>query len=239
MWRCRWLLIALCTPATAAADPPPPTGLVELPVRGFGAAVVVEATPERRDAPVLIAVHGNFDHPEWQCRVWARVVAGRAFVLCPRGIPRRDAPRFTYRNSVALAREIEAGLLALEARYAGRVTTSPVIYAGFSLGAILGADYLRRGRPVSLAILLEDAEDRWSPTLLRAFVARGGRGVLFGCGTPGCVRIARRITARLRSSGVAAGVVDGRPAGHTYWGPMLTALRGAFPHLADADPRLR
>jgi hypothetical protein len=208
-------------------------------VRGFGSAVVVEAAPGDAPRPVLIAAHGNFDLPEWQCRVWARVVAGRAFVLCPRGIRRRDAPRFTYANSVALTREVEAGLVALEARYAGRVTTAPVIYAGFSLGAILGADYLRRGRPVTVAVLLEDAEDRWSPTLLRTFVARGGRGVLFGCGTSGCVRAARRITARLRASGVAAGIADGRPAGHTYRGPMLTALRGAFPLLADADPRLR
>jgi hypothetical protein len=86
MWRCRWLLIALCTTARAAADPPSPPGLVELPVRGFGAAVVVEANPERRAAPVLIAVHGNFDHPEWQCRVWARVVAGARV----RVVPARD-----------------------------------------------------------------------------------------------------------------------------------------------------
>ncbi|MFO0629741.1 MAG: hypothetical protein U0325_29465 [Polyangiales bacterium] len=239
MWRCRWLLSVLAVTSTAAADPPAPPGLVALPVPGFGAAVVVEAAPRATPRPVLIAAHGNFDHPEWQCRVWARVVAGRAFVLCPRGIPRRDAPRFTYGNSVALTREIEAGLRALDARYAGRVTTSPVIYAGFSLGAILGVDYLRRGRPVSVAVLLEDSVDRWTPSLSRTFVARGGRGVLFGCGTPGCVRVARAVTARLRAAGIAAGIADGRPAGHTYWGPMLPALRGAFARLADADPRLR
>lgn len=243
--------VVLCAGAIASADPPVqppavargPSRIIEVPVPGFGGAAVVEASRDGPPRPVVIAVHGNFDRPEWQCRVWDRIVEGRAFVLCPRGIARRDAPRgdvrFTFAGSGALLREVEAGLRALEARYPGRVAASPVIYAGYSLGAILGVDYLRRGRPVSVAVLTEDAVDRWAPSLVRAFLARGGRGVLFGCGGPGCARVGRRVSARLRASGIAADVAYGGPAGHVYWGPVLTALRGAYPRLVEADPRLR
>lgn len=253
MTRARLLCsVVLSASAVAAADPPVPaptadarrpSPIVELLVPGFGPAVVVEAAREGGPRPVVIAVHGNFDRPEWQCRVWDRVVEGRAFVLCPRGIARRDAPRgdprLTFADSRALMREVEAGLLALDTRYPGRVMEGPVIYAGYSLGAILGVDYIRRGRPVSVAVLIEDAVDRWSPALTRTFVARGGRGVLFACGGPGCVRVARRVSARLRGAGIAAGVAYGGRAGHVYWGPVLTALRREFPRLDAADPRLR
>lgn len=236
--------VVLCTSAIASADPPArPSPILALPVPGFGPAAIVEPARDGGPRPVVIAVHGNFDRPEWQCQVWDRIVEGRAFVLCPRGSARRDAPRgdprFTFGGSAALLREVEAGLLALEARYPGRVAPSPVVYAGYSLGAILGVDYLQRGRPVSVAVLTEDAVDRWSPSLVRTFSARGGRGVLFGCGGLGCARVAHRVSARLRAAGIVADVAYGGPAGHVYWGPVLTALRAAYPRLAEADPRMR
>lgn len=227
-------------PASVSEDAP--SALLDLPVPGHRAATVVAPASPRGRRPVVVAAHGNYDRPEWQCRVWQRVVAGRAFVLCLRGVPRADAPprdpRFTYDDGRALAREIDAGLAALEARFPDAVDTGPVIFAGFSLGATLGMAYLRVGRPVTLAVMVEGAASSWTDRAIRDFAARGGKGVLFACGQSACVREGRRAAERLRRAGLAAGVAYGRNAGHLYWGPVLGAVQRAFPALAAADTRL-
>src|SRR5947209_312381 len=126
----------LAAPADASADD------AALPVVGFADAIV--AAPRTNEPrPVVVAAHGNYDRPEWQCEVWRGIVGDRAFVLCPRGRPRADSPspddvRFTYDGAASLAREVDAGLDALRARYGARVQDGPILYAGFSLGAILG-----------------------------------------------------------------------------------------------------
>lgn len=244
---------ANATPLLIAADARPsttrsrcedrPSTLIDLPVPGHGAAVVSAPSEATGRLPVVVAAHGNFDRPEWQCRVWQRLVEGRAFVLCPRGVARDDAPRrdprFTYSNGRALLREIDAGVAALRARFGDTVDTGPVIFSGFSLGAILGVAYVRVGRPVSIAVMIEGAAEQWTERMIHDFAAGGGRGVLFACGQSDCAREGRRGATRLRRAGIAAGVAYGRNAGHLYWGPVLSAMQRAFPAMGDADPRLR
>lgn len=99
---------------------PPPTPpdagqLVALDVQGHRDAVV--AVPRRADPgrPLLVATHGNYDGPAWQCREWQRIAGDEIFVLCPRGEPRPDSPsaddtRFTYASNAALERELDAAL---------------------------------------------------------------------------------------------------------------------------------
>src|SRR5689334_2604590 len=89
-------------PETPAFAPPPPPPepvtveaaqpFIELPVEGHGAAVVSLPLGARDKRPVVIATHGNYDRPEWQCEVWREIVGDAAFVLCPRGSMRPDSP---------------------------------------------------------------------------------------------------------------------------------------------------
>ena len=63
-----WLMI----PAGASAQ------VEALAVPGHSdAALVVPASVEPR--PVIVALHGNYDRPEWACESWAQIVDGRAF----------------------------------------------------------------------------------------------------------------------------------------------------------------
>jgi hypothetical protein len=150
----------------------------------------------------VVAAHGNYDRPGWQCSVWRGIVADRAFILCPRGIPRTDSPapddvRFTFAGLEALAREIDAGIAALRARFGAHVDGGPMLYAGFSLGA-LPARRPRRGR------------------------TRGVDHRLFACGQPGCVADAKPAAARLVKAGVEARTVLGSGVGHGYADPSPT-----------------
>ena len=56
-------------------------------VPGFGDAVVAAPSGATHPMPVVVAVLGIGDTPESQCQNWRDLVQGRAFVLCPRGLP--------------------------------------------------------------------------------------------------------------------------------------------------------
>ena len=65
-----------------------PSWLVPLPVSGFGAASVAVPVGAVEPRPIVIALHGGADRPEWQCGVWRSIAGPEPFVLCPRGVAR-------------------------------------------------------------------------------------------------------------------------------------------------------
>jgi len=195
---------------------------------------------------VVLATHGNYDRPEWQCEVWRGIIGDRAFILCPRGIARPDSPsaddtRFTYVNNQELEKEIEAGLTALRARFGAFMDSGPMLYTGFSLGAIMGvAIASRRTGPERYPrmILVEGGFDRWTAPNVKAWVAGGsGRRILFACGQPGCVQSAKRTAATLEKAGVATRVVHGKGVGHSYDGPVAAEVKGALGWVLEGDTR--
>lgn len=216
---------------------------MELPVEGFPSAVVsvpIGATARR---PVLIASHGNYDRPEWQCEVWRDIVADGAFVLCPRGVARSDSPsasdvRFTYESNARLEREIDAGLAALRARFPEHVDPGAVLYTGFSLGAIMGsAIAARRAALFPRLVLVEGGHDKWTPQTAKAFADGGGQRVLFVCAQAGCSAAASAAAARLEKAGVPARVARSKEAGHRYDGPVAEETRRALGWLIEDDAR--
>ena len=241
--------------ALALADSPslPPlpsgTGFARLSVPGFQSAVVAwpAGTPARADAkwPVLIAAHGSFDQPEWNCEVFQAVAAGRGIVLCPRGKLRWDTPtearlrRFYFPSGGGwLEREIDAGLAALRQAEPGRVAEGPLLYIGFSQGAIFGAPLvIRHPSRFPRVILVEGGHDAWTVDGARRFAAGGGQRVLFACGRPSCEQSAQRAARSLTAAGVAVRVVSAPDQGHTYDGGVQAVIAAAFPWVVDGDPR--
>ncbi|WP_437725275.1 hypothetical protein [Sorangium sp. So ce861] len=225
--------------APLRADAP----FVELPVDGFASAVVsvpIGATARR---PVLIASHGNYDRPEWQCQVWRDIAGGDAFILCPRGVARSDSPsasdvRFTYESNARLEQEIDAGLAALRARFPEHVDPGAVLYTGFSLGAIMGsAIAARRAGLFPRLVLVEGGHDKWTPKAARAFADGGGQRVLFVCAQAGCGAAAKAAAARLEKAGVLTRVVRSEEAGHRYDGPVAEETRRALGWAVEGDAR--
>ncbi|MGK3974641.1 hypothetical protein WMF38_23375 [Sorangium sp. So ce118] len=216
---------------------------VELAVEGFPSAVVsvpIGATARR---PVLIASHGNYDRPEWQCQVWRGIAGDGAFVLCPRGVARSDSPsasdvRFTYESNARLEQEIDAGLAALRARFPEHVDPGAALYTGFSLGAIMGsAIAARRAALFPRLVLVEGGHDKWTPATAKAFAEGGGQRVLFVCAQAGCGAAASAAAARLEKAGVLTRVVRGKEAGHRYDGPVAEETQRALGWILEGDPR--
>lgn len=224
--------------SVAATEPPAIEGerIVTIDVPGFEPAVVVVPVGAREKRRVVLATHGNYDRPEWQCEVWAGITKGRYFVLCPRGIARPDSPsaddvRFTYKTNQDLEREVDAALGALaSSKYARWVEGAPYVWTGFSLGAIMGVAIAKR-RPSDFPelVLIEGGVDGFGEDVARAFAKGGGKRVMFACAQAGCGKTARKRAERLEALGIEAQVVDAGPIGHTYDGPVAEAVGRAFP----------
>lgn len=233
-------------PVTAAPDlsetrtpPLDEPALIELEVRGFGPAVVSTPRGATTRRPVLVAAHGASDRPEDLCRAMRELTGDRGFVLCPRGAKVAGAPTvFDFESAPALRREVLASLDALEKRFADHVDLSRAVYAGFSLGSLLGVHLLaERGELFSRALLIEGGWDRWTPEHARAYREKGGERVLFACGETTCPREARATAARLTAGGLLAEVVVGEGEGHRYGGHVTEAIEARFAWLTAGDER--
>jgi hypothetical protein len=231
---------------SAAADEPAPAAEpspAPLPVPGFRDAVLVAPTGAAAPRPVLVAVHGMYDRVEPFCAAWSRIAAGWPYVLCPRGQPRLDAglqaDRWTFGWRVRdLDREIDAGLKALRERYGEQVADGPVVFAGFSLGAILGADVvLWNPSRYSRAVLVEGGTTNWSLTTAKRFARRGGKKLLFACGQEMCLKETRAGLYWLDVAGVDARTAYAGTIGHTYEGIVAEELTRTWGWLTEGDAR--
>jgi hypothetical protein len=230
---------AVALPDAAPALAPLEGTLVPLAVTGFRDATVSVPTGATEPRPVVVALHGNFDRPEWQCEVMREITDAYAFVLCPRGIRRTDVPkswdRWEYGALGTVKQELAAGLAAVEARFAGYVAEGPIVFTGFSLGAILGRPIVRDD-PARFprVVFTEGGADGWD---FQRFKAGGGLRVIFACAQAGCPRNRRAVARQAERSGVEVRVADGGNVGHPYDGPVARAIKAEWAWLVEGDAR--
>lgn len=242
------------SPAPSALAPPEAAPSLALPPLDGSAELRPLVVPSYRDAvvsipsgatdarPVVVALHGNFDRPEWQCDVWRGVTKAYPFIVCPRGVPRTDAPasqdRWTYGRPADVRREIDAALAALRVRFGDYVANGPIIYIGFSLGAILGVGIVSDDADrFPRAVLIEGGQSNWSAARAKAFASSGGKRVLFACGQRSCKSDALGTAKLLDKAGIETKSVYGGEVGHTYDGPVAEQITRALPWLVADDPR--
>jgi dienelactone hydrolase len=212
-------------------------------VPGYSDASISLPLDSTTKRPVVVATHGNYDRPEWQCEVWREIIGNRAFILCPRGIQRPDSPsssdiRFTYENNEVLEKEIAAGLYALRQQYGDYVDDGPILYTGFSLGAIQGVTIAGRNpKQARRLVLVEGGHSAWKPDVVKSFAAEGNARVLFVCSQPDCEKDANWAIARLNKAGVSTRLVKIKNVGHRYDGPVAEATQKALPWILAGDDR--
>lgn len=241
---------------TKPAGPKPLTAQSEfqtLPVEGYRDAVIALPLGIKEKRPVLVALHGNYDRPEWQCMIWSELIKRQAFVVCPRGVPRTDAPksedRWTYGGIPDTLKETYAALAAARAAYPEYIDPGPAMFTGFSLGAIygvhaLGADEKKRAAygageepPFAYAVLIEGGYQGWYAGRAKQFRADGARGVVFGCGQFACRAKAQGLVKLLERADLRVRVAFGGNVGHTYDGSVAAAVAEQLPAVLADDPR--
>jgi pimeloyl-ACP methyl ester carboxylesterase len=230
-----WLAALLGWPSLAVGQ------LETFAVKGFHpASVVVPRGAGKR--PVMIALHGNFDRPEWICQAMTELVQGRAWIVCPRGVPRVDVPRgydrWTFAARGRVLAESEAGLAELRRRYPERLEEGAIWLAGFSLGAILAARFaVAAPERFPNLYLVEGAHQVWTGAAIQQFARHGGKAVVFGCGHRGCTTQSRRICQALRQVEVSCSEVAVPGLGHSYTAPLPEKARPLFEAMVAKDSR--
>ncbi len=215
---------------------------VALAVPEFRDAVVSVPTDGREPRVLVLALHGNFDRPEWQCEVWRRITRAQQWVLCPRGIPRRDVPkeldRWEWGSRASTKRELVAAIAALRARYGEHVSPAPLVFTGFSLGAILGASLISDPElGVGAAVLVEGGYRGWTAGKAKALGPGFGR-LLFACGQTECRNAYRfQLEPLFQRAVISTALVADVKAGHTYDDPLAALVAAEWDALiASLNP---
>ena len=239
-----WLLLLGChgqKKSSASKGLPPLTAsswLVPLEVRGFGQALAAVPFGASAPSPVLIAIHGDHDRPEWACGSYRSVVQRRAFILCPRGVARPDH-EFTLGTSVNTADELRQALPALKARFGAHVAAGSVVLAGLG-PAVEHVIELALKEPsfFSHLLLVDGSTRRLTLPAATRFGAAGGRRVLALCSPGACDADVEDRLRALGPTGVAARVVRAQ-RGHGLDAEMVKTLRGGFAWLVSGEQRWR
>ncbi len=212
--------------------------LIELPVEGFRHARVSVPLGAREARPVVVALHGAGDRPEWACGGWRGATDAYPFVVCPSGEPGGLPGGFVWGSDAKVEREVNASVEALRRRFGDHVAAGCALLAGFSQGAIRMAPMLARaGGWCPEAVLCEGAYDALGKTFARGFVAAGGRRLLLGCSQPYCAKVFREREAPLKAQGVDVRTVYSGGRTHNLNGEMVSTLRAAWPWLVRDDAR--
>ncbi len=161
--------------------------LVELDVAGFGKAALAVPLGANAPRPIVIALHGSADRPEWACAALRSIAGPAPFVLCPRGVARTDFnasdARYTFGSTDDTARELRVALAELKRRFGVYVAAGPVIFSGFELGADHVA-WIATQEPsfFSRLLLIEPTPASWPSSQAALFGRAGGQRVLFAFG---------------------------------------------------------
>jgi len=161
--------------------------LVELKVPGFGSAALAVPLGASTPRPIVIALHGVADRPEWACATLRAIAGPEPFVLCPRGLQRTEfaapAERYTFGTADDTALELRAALVELKRRFGQHVAPGPVVFVGFEIGADHAAAIARQEPAFfSRLLLIEPSLSSWPSSQSSLFGARGGQRVLFAVG---------------------------------------------------------
>ena len=230
--------------SASAALPPlrAPSWIERIALPGGGEASVTVPLGATTRRPILVALHGAGDRPEWACGGW-RVAAGEwPFVVCPFGVASQKGipePSRVYMTAPLpqVRRDIEEALAIVRSKYSDHVDDRAVVLAGFSMGAYRAASLATDtpGRYPAVA-LLEGAYEMinlpWATSAARA----GTQRVLLGCGQGGCAATMTSRRAVIERAGVGVRLLDARTGRHNLDGEMIAALREPMRWLTEGLP---
>lgn len=180
-----------------------------------GVAFVSVPNGAREPRPMVVALHGGGDRPEWACGEWRGVTTAYAFIVCPQGTGSVGA--FFWSSPKQVADAVDAGIATVRKQYPGYVLDGPVVLVGFSAGAIQAALLAQgQGSRFSRIVLAEGAyETTREPGFAAAFARSGGKRVLLGCTTHGiCEPSFRSALSHLKRAGVEARLNHSGNQGH-------------------------
>jgi hypothetical protein len=210
--------------------------LVTLPVPVKRAAVVSVPLGATEPRPVVLGVQGAGDRPEWACGGYRGALDAYPFIVCPAGHPTGEG-KLSTGPPAELGEDAKEALAVLRARFGPHVAKGPVVYAGFSLGAINAPALLAtRGLEYPRVLLVEGAYHEFRPDLARRFAESGGERVLFLCAAKSCGGLFDASVSALRQAGIDSKVAGAGTRRHNLDGQMVQVINREWPWLVAGLP---
>jgi hypothetical protein len=237
---CRRSSTSKTAPSASAKPSLSPLGsaswLSPLAAPGFAAAQLALPLGARSPRPLLVALHGDDDRPEWLCGSYHHVVRSRAFVLCPTGVARGD--RFTVGSTLVTKNELRALLPALKARYGPYLAKGSVVLA--ALGPSVPQAFemaLEEPSFFSRLVLVDGSLEGLTLGVAQRFATAGGKSVLVVCsaGSPCRAGAAERLRA-LERAGVETRLLAPEK-GSGLDGEVTALLAKEWPRFVREEPR--
>jgi predicted esterase len=227
--------------ATSNALPPLSANWLEpLPLADGDLAYVTPPVGAREPRPLMVAVHGAGDRPDWACGGWRLGANEYPFVVCPQGL-KFDSQRFAWDSPSTIARRVQAAIDAVRARFGPYIADGPTIYAGFSQGATMAGTALLEQRDRFPVVAL--AEGGYNLLRDQAFLQKlrsaGTTRLMIVCGSPACFATAHSVQGGLERAGIEAFTAGDAQSGHNLNERMQIALRAALPQLTSGLPNWR
>jgi hypothetical protein len=150
---------------------------------GFAPAKLALPLGTKSPRPLLVALHGDDDRPEWLCGTYHHVVRSRAFVLCPTGLARGE--RFTLGSTLVTKNELRALLPALKARYGPYLAKGSIVLAALGPSVPQALEIaLEEPSFFSRLVLVDGSLEGLTQGVVERFATAGGKSVLVVC-SPG------------------------------------------------------
>lgn len=198
--------------------------------------VVAVPLGAREARPIMIALHGGSDRPEWACNAWRGITNGYPFLVCPRGVGANDAALAWSSGADTKARIARAIAATKKSFGTTWVREDPVVLlVGFSMGAtqaaLLAQSDPRRYPRIALA------ESAYAPepvtTFAAPWAAAGGERALFLCTTKGCEAPYRNAARNVARSHVPARMNIAGTNEHGMWDEVVRSMRRDWPWLVE------
>ncbi len=191
----------------------------------------------RTRRPLMIALHGGSDRPEWACNAWARIAGGFPILVCPRGIGGDSA--LAWSTPADTRARVKAAVDATKELYAKWINDEvPIVLVGFSMGATQAALLAQNDPKTYRRVAL--AESAYAPEPVMAFAKPwaegGGERVIFLCTTPGCEGPYRNAAKNAAKQHVPARLNIAGTKDHGMWNDVVQSMKRDWGFLIEGAP---
>jgi poly(3-hydroxybutyrate) depolymerase len=188
----------------------------------------------REPRPIMIALHGGSDRPEWACSAWRGITNAYPFIVCPRGVGANDAA-LAWSSPADTKQRVARAIAATKTMFEGWIREAPIVLAGFSMGATQAA-LLAKSEPRTYARIAL-AESAYAPepvmTFAPAWAAGGAERAIFLCTTLGCEAPYRSAARNVASHHVPARLNIAGTTEHGMWDVVVRSMRRDWPWLVE------
>jgi len=220
-----------------ATDAGAPAADAGAPVPGKGIGTISIPLGAREARPIVVALHGAGDRPEWECGSWRGITSAYPILICPRGHGPETA--LGWRSPEDTRARIERAVAAAKRMLPGWVRDDvPRVLVGFSMGAVHAASVAAREPMLYRRVTL--TESGFAPESSMAFgrpwATGGGERLALLCTTPGCVAPYRAAAANVARHHVPARVNVVGTHSHGMFEEVVRSMRRDWPWLVAGAP---